>query len=74
MVGPEADDLRGTHLAPSHPHAAELLEGLTIRRVIVDHRPPSVMRIGMAPVATRFVEVGDGMVALAAVAETLSSG
>jgi kynureninase len=40
---------------------------------MVDHRPPSVVRVGMTPLATRFVEVWDGMAALAAAADTLAA-
>ena len=73
VVGPDAADLRGAHLTLSHPRAAELVEALAIRGVMVDHRPPSVVRVGMTPLATRFVEVWDGMAALAAAADTLAA-
>jgi len=73
VVGPDGADLRGAHLTLSHPRAAELTSALAVRGVMVDHRPPSVIRVGMTPLATRFVEVWDGMAALAAVADALAA-
>ena len=48
---------RGGHVAVEHPEAARLSRALRDRGVIVDYRPPNVVRICPAPLYTRFVEI-----------------
>jgi kynureninase len=55
---------RGAHVALRHPDAASLCERLCARGVLVDHRAPDVVRVGLSPLSTSFVEVWDGLDAL----------
>ena len=55
----------GGHISIIHPDAATLQRRLADRKVIVDKRDPDVLRFGLSPVTTRFVDVHDGLSALA---------
>lgn len=52
---------RGAHVALVHPDAQRLCAALGERGVLVDYRAPDVVRIGLSPLTTRFVEVWDGL-------------
>ncbi len=56
---------RGAHVALSHPRARSLCASLIERGVIVDFRRPDVLRFGCSPLSTRYVDVWDGVEALA---------
>jgi kynureninase len=56
---------RGGHLNVLHPDARRLVPALAERKVITDFREPDVVRIGCSPLTTRYVDVYDGLVALA---------
>ena len=54
-------DVRGSHLALHHREAYRLSRALIEEAdVIPDFRPPDIVRIGLAPLSTRFVDVWDG--------------
>ena len=42
-------------------------QALSARHVVVDRRPPNLFRVGCSPLTTRFVDVFDGMSAIAEV-------
>lgn len=48
---------RGGHVAVRHHEAARLHAELARRRVVVDRRDPDLLRFGMSPLTTRFVDV-----------------
>ncbi|WP_138007455.1 kynureninase [Halalkalirubrum salinum] len=56
---PRELDRRGGHVAIEHPEAAALATVLRDRGVIVDFRPPNVVRVCPSPLCTRFVDVWD---------------
>ncbi|MEI7548544.1 MAG: aminotransferase class V-fold PLP-dependent enzyme [Actinomycetota bacterium] len=56
---------RGNHVAVQHPRAKALVKELTERNVIFDFREPNIIRAGCSPLTTRFVDVYDGIVAVA---------
>jgi kynureninase len=56
---------RGAHVALGHASAQRLCTALIDRGVVVDFRRPDVIRFGLAPLTTRFVDVWDGVEALA---------
>ena len=58
-------DRRGGHIAIRHPDAGALHKELGRHKVIVDKRDPDVLRIGMSPLTTRFVDVYDALAVLA---------
>jgi len=55
----------GGHVSIIHPDAAALQERLATHKVIVDKRDPDVLRFGLSPLTTSFVDVHDGLAALA---------
>jgi len=61
---PRDSDRRGCHVAVHHHDATSLVDRLAERRVIADVRPPDIVRFGMSPLTTRFVDVWDGLVTL----------
>lgn len=61
VASPRDPAARGAHVAISHPDARELCAQLVERGVIVDFRGPDVMRLGLSPLMTRFVDVWDGL-------------
>jgi kynureninase len=48
---------RGGHVAVEHENAERLAAALKDREVIVDFRPPNVVRVAPAPLYTRFEDV-----------------
>jgi kynureninase len=61
---PRDSDRRGGHVAVEHPEAYRLTQALKERDVVVDFRPPNVVRVAPAPLYIGFEDVFD-------VAETL---
>jgi kynureninase len=57
----------GGHVAVGHEHAGAVVLALRERGVIPDLRPPDIIRIGLSPLTTRFVDVWDGLAAIRAV-------
>jgi kynureninase len=64
VASPRDRSRRGAHVALAHPNARELCTTLVETGVIVDFRPPDVIRLGLSPLSTRFVDVWDGIEAL----------
>ena len=72
LATPRAADRRGAHVALRHPEAWRLCRALIERsRVVPDFRTPDIVRVGLAPLTTRFSDVWDG---LAALRELLATG
>jgi kynureninase len=62
VASPRAAARRGSHVALRHRRAADVCEMLARdHHVITDHRPPDILRLGFAPLYTRFVDVWDAM-------------
>ena len=64
FASPRDPDRRGAHVAIRHEHAAPIVLALRDRGVVPDLRPPDLVRIGLSPLTTRFVDVFDGLTAL----------
>jgi kynureninase len=58
---PREDARRGSHVALVHPEARTLSKRLIDSGVVVDFRTPDVIRLGLSPLTTRFVDVHDGL-------------
>lgn len=56
---------RGNHVAVRHPRAKEVVRTLAARDVLFDFREPDLIRAGCSPLTTRFVDVYDGLTAVA---------
>jgi kynureninase len=52
---------RGSHVALVHPEARTLTQRMIAGGVIPDFRTPDVVRLGLSPLTTRFVDVYDGL-------------
>jgi kynureninase len=70
-VGTPRDSARrGGHVAVEHPEAYRLSQALKDRDVVVDFRPPNVVRVAPAPLYTGFEDVLDVAAALRELHET----
>ena len=58
---------RGSHLFVTHRNAEVTVRALTSRGIIPDFRRPDGIRIGLAPLTTRFVDVYDAFAVMATV-------
>ena len=62
LASPRDAAIRGSHVSLAHPDAYRICQALISRaRVIPDFRPPDRIRLGPAPITTRFVDVWDAM-------------
>jgi kynureninase len=66
LASPRVAERRGGHVTLTHPRARELTAELIAAGVIPDFRRPDGIRLGLAPLTTRFVDVYDAMERLAA--------
>jgi kynureninase len=63
---PRDSSRRGGHVSVRHPDAARLVRQAAAERgVVTDFRAPDLVRIGCSPLTTRFVDVHDGLAAIA---------
>jgi kynureninase len=65
LCSPRPAQRRGAHVALRHPDAGRLCRELAARGVIGDFRNPDLIRLGLSPLTTRFVDVFDALAALA---------
>ena len=65
VASPKDAAMRGGHVAIRHPDAVRIHRELEVRGVIVDMRDPDILRLGMSPLTTRFVDVYDALLHLA---------
>ncbi|TKJ33939.1 kynureninase [Blastococcus sp. CCUG 61487] len=61
LASPRDANRRGAHVTFAHPRAWQLTQALLARRVVPDFRTPDRVRLGPAPLYTRFVDVWDAM-------------
>jgi kynureninase len=61
VATPRDPQRRGSHVAVAHPDAEPISRALIERGVIPDFRGPDRLRLGPAPIGTRFVDVWDAM-------------
>jgi kynureninase len=72
VASPRDPGLRGSHVLLRHPDALALTQALTDRGVIPDFRHPDGIRLGLAPLTTRFTDVHDGLASLRTLLDALS--
>jgi kynureninase len=71
VVSPRDGSARGSQVSISHPSAGyAIVQALIARGVIGDFRAPDVLRFGMAPLYTRFVDMWDAVERVVDVLET----
>ena len=69
LASPADAAARGAHVALYHPRAWQISQALRAADVIPDYRVPDRLRIGVAPLYTRFVDVHEGMARLREIME-----
>jgi len=69
LASPREDARRGAHVTLHHPDAWRICQALKAARVIPDHRVPDRLRLGLAPLYTRFVDVHIAMSRLRALVQ-----
>jgi kynureninase len=71
LASPADPVARGSHLTLHHPEAFEISKALIAEaNVVPDFRVPDRLRLGPAPISTRFTELWDGMDRLRRLVET----
>jgi kynureninase len=70
VATPRDPDRRGAHLALYHPRAWQAVQALKAAGVVPDFRTPDRLRLGFAPLYTRFVDVHDGLARLREILES----
>jgi kynureninase len=65
LQSPRDPARRGSHVTVSHPAARQAMDALIAVGVIPDFRQPDGIRLGLAPLTTRFTDVFDGIQRLA---------
>jgi kynureninase len=61
LASPRDGARRGSHVTLAHPQAWQLTQALVDHGVVPDYRTPDRVRLGPAPIYTRFVDVWDAM-------------
>ena len=70
VATPRDPGRRGSHVALRHPEAWRIAQALVAEcRVIPDFRTPDVLRLGIAPLYTRYVDLAEAMRRLATLIE-----
>jgi kynureninase len=63
LASPRDPERRGSHVCLHHPDAVLISRALIACGVVGDYRTPGRLRLGLAPVTTRFTDVWDAMAA-----------
>lgn len=71
LVSPRDGAVRGSHASFGHAHAWPLCQALIARGVVGDFRAPDALRLGFAPLYTRFADVWR---AVEAIRDVIDSG
>jgi kynureninase len=61
VASPRQDTRRGAHVTLAHPEAWRISQALIREGVIGDYRTPGRLRLGPAPIFTRFADVWDAL-------------
>jgi kynureninase len=57
LASPRGSHDRGAHVSFAHPQAYAICQALIARGVVGDFRAPDLLRMGFAPLTTRFIDV-----------------
>ncbi|MFL6131090.1 MAG: kynureninase [Mycobacteriales bacterium] len=61
LASPRDPALRGSHVSLYHPQAWQVSQAMVDRGVVPDYRTPDRLRLGPAPLTSRFVDVHDAL-------------
>lgn len=70
LGSPRDPAIRGGHVSLRHPDGYQIAQALIRDDVVPDFRAPDVIRLGAAPLYTRFVDVWDAFARLRAIMES----
>jgi kynureninase len=70
VATPREPDRRGAHVTLRHPGAWQVCQALTAAGVVGDFRAPDRLRLGFAPLYTRYADVVEGFVRLRTIMES----
>lgn len=70
LASPRDDARRGSQVSFHHQHGYSIVQALIARGVIGDFRAPDILRFGMTPLYTRYVDIWDAVAALSDVMAT----
>ena len=65
LASPRKADMRGSHVSIRHPCGYAIMQALIARGVIGDFRAPDILRFGLTPLYTRYVDVWKAVSTLA---------
>jgi kynureninase len=71
LASPRDPELRGSHVSLAHADAWQVCQALLDRGVVPDYRTPDRLRLGPAPLTTRYADVYDAM---AVIRDVVASG
>ena len=69
LGSPREPARRGSHVSVRHPHGWQICQALLQAEVVPDFREPDFIRLGVAPLYTRYVDVWDALDRLRALVE-----
>lgn len=69
LVSPRAGHARGSHVSFAHPDGYAVMQALIAQGVIGDYREPRIMRFGLTPLYTRYIDIWDAVQALRRILE-----
>jgi kynureninase len=72
VATPRAPTRRGAHVTLHHPQAWQITQALLAADVVPDFRTPDRIRLGLAPLYTRYTDVHEGLLRLRQIMETRS--
>lgn len=61
LVSPKNPDARASQVAFSHPDGYAIMQALIDQRIMGDFRAPDILRFGLMPLYTRYVDVWDAV-------------
>jgi kynureninase len=70
LASPRDDRARGAHVSYAHENAYPICQALIARCVVGDFRAPDMLRMGFAPLYTRFEDVWRAVAAIRDVVAT----
>lgn len=70
LASPREPAARGNHIGLRHPDGYRIAQALIEREVVPDFRAPDIIRLGAAPLYTRFVDVWDAFARLGDIMES----
>jgi kynureninase len=69
LASPREAARRGSHVTLYHPHAWQISQALIREGVIGDYRTPDRLRLGLAPITTRYTDIWDALSILRRITE-----